>query len=89
MNEEEINYCLKQFNKRRYAYRFENGFEISFFKTFGQLKELVKENKQLKDKINKAVEKLDETDYEYSSRTELFNIILNTTEILKEDNKEE
>ena len=46
---------------------------------------LLLENKQLKDRINKAVEKLDETDYEYSSRTELFNIILNTTEILKEE----
>ena len=56
---------------------------------FTYISNLEKENQELKDRINKAVEKLDETDYEYSSRTELFNIILNTTEILKEDNKEE
>jgi hypothetical protein len=47
--------------------------------------ELQQENAQLKDKIKKGLEELNKTDYEYSSRTEYANIIMNTKEILKEN----
>lgn len=57
-----------------------------------QLEEQVKYNLMLvsddkgrdyyKNIIDKAIEILEKTDYEYSSRTELFNIILEVTETL-------
>ena len=43
------------------------------------------ENQQLKDRINKAVELLDETDYEYDSRTELYDRISRANDLLKGD----
>lgn len=46
---------------------------------------LQQENARLKDKIEKGLEELNKTDYEYSSRTEYANIIMNTKEILKEN----
>lgn len=47
--------------------------------------QLKQENARLKDKIKKGLEELNKTDYEYSSRTEYANIIMNTKEILKEN----
>lgn len=40
--------------------------------------------KDLQQRIDKAKEILEKTDYEYSSRTELFNIISEVTETLGE-----
>lgn len=42
---------------------------------------------KVKDRNDKAIEILDRVDYEYSSRTELFNIVLETNEILKGNNE--
>ena len=53
-------------------------------KTYCEMIRLQQENQQLHNKIDKAIEILDKTDYEYSSRTELFNIVLETTETLKD-----
>ena len=46
---------------------------------------LEQENARLKDKIEKGLEELNKTDYEYSCRSEYANIIMNTKEILKEN----
>lgn len=42
---------------------------------------------KVKERNDKAIEILDRVDYEYSSRTELFNIVLETNEILKGNNE--
>ena len=73
----------------------ENGFykyiskivniEDGISQLYDNLKQLQQENARLKDKIEKGLEELNKTNYEYSSRTEYANIIMNTKEILKEN----
>ena len=57
--------------------------EWNFIKNY--ITNLQQENARLKDKIKKGLEELNKTDYEYSSRTEYANIIMNTKDILKEN----